>query len=161
MVLSRFSSVMPSAVDAVLSTAEALRHVRDTQGDLPWWALDRVQDGLLQAKESCLAALSEGQRQPVTSEAFMASLGGPETLADFQAKIQACEIAAVAWNAALGSLLSSLAADEVIALVRRGGGIMATSHIERVPFLTQARADTIRQSQELTDLIAAFEAVGA
>lgn len=152
---------MPRAVEAVHSTAAALRHVRDTQGDLPWWALDRVQDGLAQSKETCLAALAEGQRQPVSSEAFMASMGGPITLADFQTKIAACEAAAAGWNAALAAFVASLSASELIVLVRRGEGMMATSHIERVAFLTQARADTLRQSPELATLIAAFEAVGA
>lgn len=161
MTLSRFSSVMPRAVEAVLTTATALRHVRDTQGDLPWWALDRVQDGLAQSKASCVEALIEGQRQPATSEAFMASLGGPPTLADFQAKIAACEVAAVAWNKALAVLLASLDATEVIALVRRGEGSMGSSHIERVAFLAQSRADVLRQSDEMAALIAAFEAVGA
>lgn len=159
--LSRFSSVMTRAVEAVLATAAALRYVRDTQGDLPWWALDRVQDGLAEAKVSCIEALVEGQRQPASSETFMASLGGPATLGDFQSKIAACEAAAAAWNASLGQLLASLTATEVIALVRRGQGNMGTSHIERVSYLAQDRADTLRQSAQLAALIAAFEAVGA
>jgi hypothetical protein len=161
MTLSRFATVMPRAVEAVLSTAEALRHIRNTQGDLPWWAIDRVQDGLAQSKEACLAALAEGQRQPVNSEEFMRSLGGPATLADFQAKIMACETAAAAWNTRLAALLADLSGPELIALIRRGEGMMATSHVERVPFLSAGRADGLRSSDELASLIAAFEAVGA
>jgi len=161
MTLSRFSSVMPQAVEAVLTTAEVLRYVRDSQGDLTWRALDQVQNGLAQSKAACTQALIEGQRQPTSSEAFMAGLGGPATLAEFQAGIMACEVAAAAWNTALAGFLGGLSGSEVVALVRRGEGTAATSHIERVPYLTPARADVLRQSNELAALIAAFEGVGA
>lgn len=92
--LSRFPAVMDAAVEAVLTTTEALRYVRDARGDLLWSSLDAVQDGLRRAKLTTYATFDEAEKQPQAAEAHMASLGGPATIAAYKAKAIAVEMAA-------------------------------------------------------------------
>lgn len=161
MALSRFSSVMPAAVEAVLSVTQALRYVRDTSGDLTLRSLDDVQNGLQVAKATTFAALSEGAIAPAAAEAFMAGLGGPATLAAYQAAAMDIEGKASAWNGLLAGVLTGLSGPDLIALVTRDVGGIETRHIEYVAFIPAATAGQLRTSQELAELIAAFEAVGA
>lgn len=159
--LSRFPSVMQTAVEAILQTADALRFVRDTQGDLPWVYLDAVQNGLRASKVGTYAVLAEAAKQPQSAEAYMASLGGPETLAEFQAKAVQVEIAAAAWNAFLAGFIETLPHSALIAIVVQSYDDIRTKHIEHPGYIPAAEAVAVRTSSTLTDLIAAFEAVGA
>jgi hypothetical protein len=161
MVLSKFSSVMPLAVVASIDCANALRYVRDTSGDLTFRALNNVQDGLATAKITTGEALTEGTKQPAHAESFMASLGGPATLAEYYAAAQDTEIKASAWNVELAALLSSLTADELIGLEPAGVAPLDYKLIEHRSFIPAAKADPFRSNQALADLIASFEAVGA
>lgn len=161
MPLSRFPSVMPEAVTASIAVADALRFVRDTSGDLTFRALDDVQEGLARAKQTTAAALTEGHKQPGAAEAFMASLGGPATLAAYGAAAVDIEAKAAAWNIALAGLLSSLTADELIGLELQGVDPLSYKLIRYKHFIPAAKADLFRLNQALSDLIAAFEAVGA
>lgn len=159
--LSRFPSVMQSAVDAVISTAEALRYLKTTSGDLPWHVLDRVQDGLRTAKVTTYATFAEATRQPEAAEAYMASMGGPQTLADYQAKAAQIEVAAAAWNAYLAGWVATLPHEELIGVVIVNQGGVETKHVERPAFVPGDIAEPLRESQELADLLIAFESVGA
>lgn len=161
MALSQFPSVMPAAVSAVLRAASALRYVRDTSGDLPFRSLNDVQDALREAKTTTFAALSEGAKAPIAAEAFMAGLGGPSSLADYQASAMNIEAKASAWNALMASTIHSLPVDAVIGMVTLAMDGIETKHIEYRSFIPATYAEPIRSSQQLADLIAAFEAVGA
>lgn len=161
MTLSKFPTVMPEAVTASIAVADALRYVRDTSGDLTFAALHNVQEGLARAKMTTAAALTEGQKQPVAAESFMAGLGGPTTLATFYAASVDIEAKAAAWNVALAGLLSSMTADELIGLELHGVDPLSYKLIRHRAFVPAARADPFRSNQALADLIAAFEAVGA
>ncbi len=158
--LSRFPVVMPQCVEAVLAVAAALRHVSQSSGDLTWRDVNAIQDGLHRAKETTAAALAEGQKAPAAAEAFMASIGGPATLAEFAALAADIEAKATAWNVRLAAALAELTADEVIFLGHRGEGAAATRHVQYRHFLPARVADPLRQSDELAALVAAFVAVG-
>lgn len=158
MALSRFPKVMADNVDAVLRAADAIRHVASSTGDLTFRNLDAVQSGLELAKLTFIEALTEGQKAPVAAQQFMASVNGPVSLAEYQAKAGAIEVAAAAWNAKLAATLASLPNADLIALVTRPDS--QTKHIERAAFIHAAVADPLRQSQELLDLLSAFESVG-
>ncbi|MFC3169208.1 hypothetical protein [Paracoccus fontiphilus] len=161
MPLSQFPTAMPAAVSAVLRVAAALRYIRDSSGDLPFRALDELQDALRASKITTFAALSEGAKAPEAAEAFMSGLGGPVTLAAYEAAAMDIEAKASAWNTYLGGVLQSLPVDAVIGMVTISTDGVDTRHIERRAFMPAAYADPLRASQELADLAAAFEAVGA
>lgn len=161
MALSRFPAMMDAAVEAVLQTAEAMRYVRDARGDLLWSSLDAVQDGLRRAKVTTYATFAEAAKQPAAAEAHMASLGGPATIAAYQAKAVAVEVAAAAWNAWLAGYLATLPTGSLIGMVTNGADGIETRHIEWAAFIPGDLAAPLRASAQLAALIAAFEAVGA
>ncbi|MBL3569931.1 hypothetical protein BV509_01100 [Rhodovulum sulfidophilum] len=161
MALSRFPAVMPRAAEAVIAAADALRYIRDTSGDLRLREIDGAIEALRTAKLACLAALAEGQKQPAAAEAFMASLGGPETLADFGAALVQIDAAATAWNDSWAAWLGTLAVSDLIqpaTMIREG---VDTRYIARIEAVSDATAAPLRQAQALDDLIAALEATGA
>lgn len=159
--LSRFPAVMDAAVEAVLQTAEAMRYVRDAQGDLMWSSLDDIQTGLRRAKLTTYATFAEAAKQPISAEAHMASLGGPASIADYQAKAVGVEMAAAAWNAWLAGYLVTLPPSALISVVIHAGDGIETKHIERPAFIPGDLAAPLRASAELAALIEAFEEVGA
>lgn len=161
MALSRFPAVMDAAVAAVLQTAEAMRHVRDAQGDLMWSSLDDIQTGLRRSKATTYATFAEAAKQPQAAEAHMASLGGPATIADYQSKAMVVEQAATAWNAWLSGFLGSLPSSALISVVVYSTDGIETKHIERPSYIPGALAAPLRASAELAALIDAFEEVGA
>jgi hypothetical protein len=158
MALSRFAIALPRAADAFQNAADALRYIRDTQGDLPWQFLESAQTKLAVARVTGADALAEANRQPVGAEAFLASIGGPAALAEFSTLLTTIGTRMNQWNSGVTSLIALLNGPELIALVRRADG---ATYFERVGFLTAARADVLRGSNQLANLIAAFEAVGA
>lgn len=159
--LSRFPAAMDAAIDAVRQTGDALRYVRDAQGDLMWSSLDDIQNGLRRAKVTTYATFAEAAKQPLAAEAHMTSLGGPETIADYQAKALVVEQAAAGWNAWLAGFLGSLPSSALISIVIHAHDGIETKHIEQPPFIAATLAAPLRASAELAALIAAFEAVGA
>ncbi|MBL4929342.1 hypothetical protein [Fuscibacter oryzae] len=152
---------MQQAVDAILQTAESLRFVRDTQGDLPWMYLDAVQNGLRASKVATYAVFAEAPKQLAFAEQHMASIGGPASIAEYQAKAVQVEIAASAWNAFLTGFVEGLPHTALIAIVVQSYDNIQTKHIERPGFIAAAEAAALRAAPELAALIAAFEAVGA
>ena len=161
MSLSQFPTIMPAAVASVIRAATALRYIKNTTGDLPYSALDEVQGALRESKSTTFAALAEGLKAPTAAESFMASLGGPETLTDYQYSAFEIENKASAWNDLLETVLNSLPVDAVQGMVTISYDGIVTRHREYKSFIPATYAVTIRESQELVDLIAAFETVGA
>ena len=161
MPLSQFPTAMPAAVTATLAAAIALRHIRDTKGDLTFRALDTVQDALFRSKVTTYSALVEGAKAPAAAEAFMAGVGGPASLADYQAAVVNIETKASAWNGTLSAALAELTGPELIDLVSRDVDGVKTRHIEMASFISAAKAGPLRASSELAALITAFEDVGA
>lgn len=159
--LSRFPTVMQSAVEAVIKTADALRYVRNTSGDLTWRSIDAIQEGLRESKITTYATFAEAAKQPASSEAYMASMGGPQTLTDYQAKAAGIEIAAHNWNAFLRTWVASIPHEMLIGVVTASVNGIETKHIERPAFVGAEHAMSLRASPELQALIEAFEAVGA
>jgi len=162
MALSQFPLVMPRAVAAIVAAATAMRYLRDTGGDLTWYALENAQDSLRPAYEASIEALAEGAKAPEAAGVFMQSIGGPATLADLQTALQGFVAATAAWNAFLSDYLSALPQACLVSLVRRDlAGFTGTWHIERPGFIPAEHTGALRASPELSALIAAFEAVGA
>lgn len=159
--LSRFPAVMSDAVEAVLTTAEAMRYVRDARGDLLWSSLDDIQDGLRRAKLTTYATFAEAAKQPAAAEAHMASVGGPATIAAYQAKAMAVEVAAAGWNAWLAGYLATLPTGSLIGIVVDARDGVETERIEWAAFIAGDLAAPLRASAQLAALIGAFEAVGA
>jgi len=162
MALSQFPIVMPQAVAAIVAAADSMRYLRNTAGDMTWMTLEMAQDALRPAYEMSLDALAEGAKAPEAAGAFMASIGGPETLVDFQTMLQGFVNATAAWNGFLSTYLSTLPQSCLIGLVRRDlRGITGTWHIERPGFIPGEHAANLRAAPQLLSLIEAFEAVGA
>lgn len=160
MALSTFPTDMPVAAAAVLASAEKFRAIQSQGGGLLWRVLEDAQNSLRASKLACLKAMAEGQKQPAGAEAFMAQIGGPATLAEFAAALQAVEVAASAWNDFLTTFLAGLPTSDLIAVHRQDQNLPTeTRHIIRPAAI--ANADALRNSQELANLIAAFEAAGA
>jgi len=152
---------MPAAATATLAAATALRHVRDTSGDLTFRALDTLQEALFRAKVTTYAALVEGGKAPVAAQEFMAGIGGPATLAAYQTAAMNIEMKAAGWNSALSAALAGLTGPELISMITRNVNGVEAKYIERATFIPAAKADPLRASPELDALISAFEAVGA
>ncbi|GAA0309167.1 hypothetical protein [Rhodovulum strictum] len=161
MTLSKFPAVMPQAAAAVIEAAEALRYIQSSTGDLRLRDIDRANDAMRAAKSLCLSALAEGQKQPAASAAFMASIGGPSSLAVFAGHLAQIDAAATAWNDAWSAWLDTLEVSELIqpATLDRDG--IETRYIARTEVIGDAKAAPLRGSQALADLVAALAAVGA
>jgi hypothetical protein len=162
MALSTFPTDMSAAAGAVLASAEKFRAIQSQGGDLTWRLLEDAQNSLRSAKLTTIKALTEGMKAPQASEAFMAGMGGPVTLVEFQQALGAVEIAASAWNDNLVTFLAGLSASDLIGMQSQDAGFPTeTRHIVRPAFIPGATAAPLRQSRELANLIAAFETVGA
>lgn len=160
MALSTFPTDMSAAAAAVLASAEKFRAIQSQGGGLLWRMLEDAQNSLRVSKLTCLKALTEAQKNPAASEPFMASMGGPATVVAFAGALQSVEVAASAWNDYLSTFLAGLPTSDLIGVHRQDQGMPTeTRHIIRPAAI--ANADALRQSQELSDLIAAFEAAGA
>jgi hypothetical protein len=152
---------MSAAADAVLRAGEALRHVRTSSGDLTFRDLDLVYQGLSDSKVNALAALAEGGKAPTGAEEFMAKMGGPATLADFQVKLEDIETKAAAFHAEVTATFAAIPSSSLIAVKTRNLGGVTVPFIERGAFIPATYANPLRTSAALADLQAAFEAVGA
>lgn len=161
MALSRFPKAFDDAADAVLQLADAARYVRDTSGDLRFEAIDRIQMNLRKANVAAGAAMVEAAKAPADAETFMQSMGGPQTLAAFQATAVDLEAKAAAWNATLSAWLNGLSASNFAQLGIRDQNGVQTKHIMAVNMCDEAAAAPLRTSQELADLITVLESVGA
>lgn len=161
--LSRFPKAMSDAADAVLRAGEALRHVSTASGDLTFRDLDLIYEGLASSKIHALAALAEGSKPGAQAGAqeFMASMGGPATLTDFQSKLVTIETKAAAFHAEVAAAFAAMPPTDLIRVNSRSVGGVTVPFIERAAFIPAAYADPLRQSTELAELVAAFEAVGA
>lgn len=157
MTLSRFPKAMADNVDAVLRTVDLIRHVANASGDLLFRDLDEIQQGLARSKTTFLQAMAEGQKAPASAEAYMVSVNGPATLADYQGHAEDIEAAAAAWNARLAQALAEIPGSDLIYMVRDDR--TQTKVIERARFVPATIADPLRQSTEMTGLAAAFDAV--
>lgn len=159
MALSMFPGEMIGAARAVIIAADAARAFRDGIGDADWSELDAIQNGLRGAKIGCLRAIAEAQKAPAAAETYMASMGGPVTLAAFIAAMTDIEVKAAAWNGALATWLGAISATELVSLDVDQAS--ATRFINRrLPILGSTVA-SLRASSELDALILALEAVGA
>ena len=136
-------------------------HCATARADMPFNLIEVVQGSLGNAKAATYEALSEGSKQSVAAEAFMANQGGPATLVEFQAKAVEIETKATAWNAALKAALLSMTADELIGLTIRGVAPLDYKMVEYKDTIPAAKADALRASVALSELITAFESVGA
>jgi hypothetical protein len=162
MALSTFPSDMNAAASAVLSCAAAFRAIATQSGDLTWRMLEDAQNSLHIAKSTSIVALSSASSAPAAAEAYMASIGGPASISDFQASLAAVETAAAAWNVALSAFLASLPTNQLLHLATRDVGLPTeTKYISRPAFIPGQYAAALRAEPSLSALIAAFEAVGA
>lgn len=157
MTLSRFPKAMADNVDAVLRTAELISHVANSSGDLMFRDLDEIQQGLARSKTTFLKAMAEGQKSPAGAKAYMVSVNGPATLADHQGHAGDIEAAAAAWNTRLAQALAAMTSSDLIYMIRNDQ--TEAKFIERARFMPAAIADPLRQSTEMTALVAAFDAV--
>jgi hypothetical protein len=162
MPLSTFPTDMANAAQAVLAASEKFNAIHSQSGDLMWRLLEDAQNSLRQAKAAALKAMASGALQQTNAEAFMATLGGPVTLADFQAGLVQVELASTAWNDHLeNEFLPSLPNVDLIGMAVNNRDGIETRHYNRPAFIPGIRATPLRQSQQLSDLVAAFAAVGA
>lgn len=159
--LSQFPAAMDRLIGAVRATRTALQDVRDATGALSFRDLGRVQAGLRASKIAGIAVVTEGAASPAAAEAHMASLGGPATMAEFQATMADVEAKAATWNVALEAALAGLSNAELITLAfdtRNGVSTRAIEFKQEIPAL---KAAPLRQSAEIADLLDAFDAAGA
>lgn len=165
MALSQFPIAFARSAETSIRAADLLRALRDSTGDLPWNTLGAVQGALRNAKVAATEALSEANKRPATAEAYMADMGGPSTLIDFQNAMGAIETAATAYNARVQSMLNLLTVSEVMWMEVFSADGIDTQILKHNPAIPNAnpdkKADHLRVSQELADLIAAFESAGA
>lgn len=159
MALSTFATAFDRAAADLITLTQAAVYVRDSSGDLTYLALDHLQNGLRAAKVSALAALVESQKQPVAAEAQMAAVGGPANIAAYQAALADIEVKAAAWNAALSSALVTIPAADLVGVAIYAQDGIETKHIQFKHFIPAAIADPLRQTQALTDLASALEAL--
>lgn len=162
MALSRFPSMMAAAADAVITVLDLARHIRDTRGDLQLRYVDQLRDALAAAKIQNLAAISEGMKTPDGAEAYMVSIGGPATLAQYHAALLTVEASAAAWHAVSEAWYRALPFSAFMAFethepqpgvrVRR---LVGTGVVD------EATAAPLRAAPELAALVAALESAGA
>lgn len=159
--LAIFPAALTECAASVLALAAALRHVAGARGDLVWSDVDAVQNGLRRAKIATIQALAEAAKRPADAEAYMRSMGGPESLAAFQAAAAEIEARAAQWNRRLAEALAGLTADEAVRMVTHDAGGITTRHVQHVHYLPARLAEPLRGSTELAELIAAIAAFGA
>ncbi|SDE89719.1 hypothetical protein [Limimaricola pyoseonensis] len=161
MSLSQFPAAMSRLSATVLAAAAAIRDVQGGTGPLPLAQLDRIQFALRNAKLASYAAISEGNKAPVPAERLMADMGGPADLATFQALVQDIEVKAAAWHAALDDHLASLTGADLLRVAEVVVDGVAAKVIERTNTMPATSGDALRADPSLSELLTAFEAVGA
>lgn len=161
MSLSRFPTLMPQAVDTCITAGNVLRLIRDGSGDLTYRMIAEMHTALAAAKIATSGALQEGAKQPVSAESFMAGLGGPQTLTDFQTAAVDIEVKAAAMNSRLAAMIATIPNADLIEVVTIGQAPLNYKEVQFKHYVPAAYADPFRASAELDTLVKAFEAVGA
>lgn len=159
MAVSLFRPAFDDLGAALRDLMPLLAAIQAGAGDLPLIQVREVQTLLLRAKAAAARASAEAQGAPVVAEAYMADMGGPATLAAFQAGMTATENAAAIWNAALAAILDALPGMLRLVTVARDG--VTAKALEYASSIPAAQADPLRQGPELAGLIAALETAGA
>lgn len=156
MAFSTYMQALPAVALAVADVAAQLRLIQSSSGDLTILQIAQAQSGLERAKLAAVSLIEEGAKAPAATEAMMAEMGGPSTLAEFGAGMVAIEAAAATWNAALDDALQASPGWSLVTRPQTD-----TRHPEPAQFVPAAIAEPLRQTQALADLIAAFDAAGA
>ena len=161
MALSQFPAALNASVPAVIKAADAFRYLRDTTGDMTWRSINTGLETLRNARETSTLALSEANKSPVGAEAYLADLGGPQTLVAFQSGLVNINQKATAFTDVLALWVDTLPVSQVRSVGTVSYGGVSSVQVIDTPFVSVVYMDTLRASTELQDLIVAFEAIGA
>ena len=161
MALSQFPAALNASVPAVIKAADSFRYLRDTTGDMTWRTLNVGLSNLRDARATATLALSEANKSPVGAEAYLADLGGPQTLAAFQSGLVNISQKANAFSAVLALWVEGLPVSEIRTIQTVSLNGISSAQIVDTAFVSSANMGTLRTSVELQELITAFEAIGA
>lgn len=174
MALRLYRESLPPAMTAARKAADTLRAIRDAQGDLPLALLDEAQRALARSAACAGRALSDlpspidpTTPENVAADAYLASYGGPTTVADLAQAAARIDAAAKGWGRALQAALrawciNAAALDvwpiDAAPVLVEGVEVRG---LTRGGFLPASLADPLRQNPALMALISAYEAAGA
>ena len=161
MALSQFPAALNASVPAVIKAADSFRYLRDTTGDMTWRTINTGLETLRNARETSTLALSEANKSPVGAEAYLATLGGPQTLAAFQSGLVNINQKATAFTDSLALWVDGLPVSQIRSVGAVSYNGVSSVQVIDTPFVSAAYIGTLRTSVELQELIAAFEAIGA
>ena len=162
-----FDTALPRLAEALNHTADVLRNIRDTSGDLSWRAAHLEREKALFALRSAWLNLRglvvDGSEQPIAANLAVLNdrlpdyPGLPSTAGAFQTAMEGIHTDIQAFNVAYATWHDALAVSSIIEWQNPGTAQM-TRHLKSA--LTEVEAAPLRSSTELNDLITAIEAMG-
>jgi len=161
MALSSFPRAVDDLVSQLAAVANQARDIRDGTGDLRWSAVENFMLRMGSLRASYAAAKSEALKQVAAAQAYIADLGGPATLAEFDTLMAEVDTRIGAFGAAVDTFVAGRGADEFAQVVELNVSGQATKVLQRRDIMPAATATQLRGTAVLADLITALEALGA
>lgn len=161
MALSAFPRAVDDLVAQIVAVATLARGIRDGAGDLRWSALENFMLRLGGLQAAYDAAKAEAQKQLPAAQAYIADLGGPATLAEFNTLMTEVDARIAAFATAVETFLAGRGADEFAQVVELNVSGKATKVLQRRDIMPAATATQLRGTAVLANLITALEAIEA
>ena len=161
MALSTFPRAVDDAIAQLVLVANVARGLRDGTGPVRWSEIERLMHhagGMLAAYD---AAKAEAQKQLSAAQAYIADMGGPATLAEFNTAMVEVETRVDAFASAVETFIGTKTSDEFAQVVNLNVGGRNARILQRRDIMPDATATQLRGTAVLANLITALEAVGA
>ena len=161
MALSKFPAAFNSVTDGLLIAAEQARTIRDGTGDLRWSSIVNLIRTLGQLEANYEIAKVEAQKQLTAAQTYVADLGGPATLTEFNTLMSNVVTAKQAMLDGFDTILTGLDGTNFHVQKTLSIGGHNVTLMEQQDFIPTATSDTIRASALIANLITDLETLGA
>ncbi len=161
MALSRFPAAFDNVTQGIITAAETARTIRDGVGPLRWSTVQQLVRVLGQLESNYEFAKVEAQKQLTAAQAYIADVGGPATLAEFNTLMTAVSGRKQNLLNGLDTLLGNLSGTDFYKQSSLNIGGYNITLLEQNDFVPDATSTDIRTSNLIANLIADLEALGA
>jgi len=161
MPLSTFPRAVDDAIAQMVLVANVARGLSDGTGPIRWSEIENLMlraGGMLAAYDN---AKAEAQKSLAAAQAYIADMGGPATLAEFNTAMVEVETRVDAFASAVETFIGTKTSDEFAQVVNLNVGGRNARILQRRDIMPDATATQLRGTAVLANLITALEAVGA
>jgi len=161
MALSKFPAAFNAVTESILRAADEARAIRDGSGDLRWSSIVNLIRTLGQLEANYEVAKVEGQKQLTAAQAYIAELGGPATLAQFNTLMSNVSTRKQNMLNGFDTILGNLSGNDFYVQKTLNLGGHSITLMEQQDFIPTTTSNTIRASALIANLITDLEALGA